>query len=62
MKVKVKQNRWGNWNGYVGRRKVREFAADVSGPLVGTTTVCGATNGPEMPEAARAWLESFLPK
>jgi hypothetical protein len=61
-KPTVKQNQWGNWNGYVNGRKVREFPADVSGPLVGTTTVCGATNGPEMPEAARAWLETFLLK
>lgn len=25
---RVKQNVWGNWNGYIGRRKVIEFGPD----------------------------------
>lgn len=25
MKRKIKQNVWGNWNGYEGTRKVKEF-------------------------------------
>lgn len=27
-KRKVKQNVWGNWNGYEGGRKVQEFGTD----------------------------------
>lgn len=25
---KIKQNVWGNWNGYVGRRRVIQFGTD----------------------------------
>jgi len=28
IKRKAKQNAWGNWNGYVGRKKVIEFGTD----------------------------------
>jgi hypothetical protein len=28
MRARIRQNIWGNWNGYVGTRKVREFGTD----------------------------------
>ena len=28
MKRRIHQNVWGNWNGYIGRRKVHEFGTD----------------------------------
>ncbi len=31
MKIKIFQNIWGNWNGYLGKRKVKEFGTDEIG-------------------------------
>jgi len=28
MKKRIKQNIWGNWKGYEGRRKVQDFGTD----------------------------------
>jgi len=57
MKATVKMNRWGNWNGYVGGRKVIEFPLDTCG-LVATDTVAnGQPNcAGDPPEAAKEWL------
>lgn len=61
MKKSVRQNKWGNWRGYIGNKFVKEFAAGTQGlGLVGSDTVCGncgtdAANE-EMPEAAKQWL------
>ena len=27
-KARIKQNVWGNWNGYVGKKKVMDFGTD----------------------------------
>jgi len=29
VKARIKQNRWGNWNGYLGNRKVEDFGLDL---------------------------------
>lgn len=29
MKRRVRQNRWGNWNGYAGTRRVESFGLDL---------------------------------
>ena len=30
-KKRIKQNIWGNWNGYIGTRKVIEFGCGLAG-------------------------------
>lgn len=42
MKRRIRQNAWGNWYGYEGRKKVKDFAKT-------------ATHSQE--EHARAWVE-----
>ena len=58
-KYRVRQNRWGNWYGYAGSKRVAAFANDTVGG-VASDTVCGAcgTDGgsTEPPSAAVEWL------
>jgi hypothetical protein len=57
MKATIRQNRWGNWNGYLGGRKVIEFPCDVAGPLVGASSYADLTGADsEPPEQAKEWL------
>jgi hypothetical protein len=44
MKYRIKQNAWGNWNGYAGNRKVEMFFGD------------GINSTAAQEEAARTWL------
>jgi hypothetical protein len=59
MKATVRQNRWGNWRGYLGGKFAREFAQDTAGRLYGGPPQAGfkAGSSTEMPDEAREWLE-----
>jgi hypothetical protein len=54
-KASVKQNRWGNWYGYLGRKRVIAFAFDTAS-LVASSTVMPTTGNSDAPEAAQKWL------
>lgn len=58
MKATVKQNRWGNWRGYIGGKFVREFAQHQGQLIAGAPQGPGACGGStEMPPEAREWLK-----
>jgi len=48
MKYRIKQNIYGNWNGYKGNKKVKEFSNTISG--------CGAES------EANEWLVEMRKK
>lgn len=58
-KATVRQNRWGNWRGYIGGKFAREFHFD-TGFIGGGLPQAGLKEGSstEMPEAARDWLKA----
>lgn len=46
MKRNIRQNIWGNWNGYEGTRKVKEFGCGVRGEMKAKDWIEGLSDEP----------------
>lgn len=53
-KAAIRQNRWGNWYGYLGGKRVATFALDTAALVASDTVMLGGSAG--APEAAVRWL------
>jgi hypothetical protein len=58
MKATVRQNRFGNWRGYIGGRFVREFPQERGHYAGNMQDLDGDSGSAEMPQAAREWMEA----
>jgi hypothetical protein len=55
-KASIRQNRWGNWDGYSGGKRVMEFAHEPAFLVAGESQGTDAGSGSEAPKAAQQWL------
>lgn len=60
LKASVRQNRYGNWRGYVGGKYVREFFLEPAFLVAGEMQV--GDMGSDMPEVAQQWLKEHNEK